>query len=324
MVLLLDAEEVEDDPAVAVAQHVGCATGGIGPKRQRRQVQHGLDLLVEIGRAAGAFELGEVDARIRRVLQVFQALLGLADDGQVFVEDLLVLAAGLAGERLGVVVDRVEQTGHLAPLGGVAQGIAEQAIKDQLRIAFARDRIAVLVVGDVAAADLVGEQALGGQFQRTMRRVLANLVRDELIDRRRFRVLVMTGEEAAGGVGVRREAEVAHVVEDQQVLLVMREGLHQGRHAEVEFRAAVDVPGGRVHAVGLEQRHEPHRRLPAICRLCRGLHQVEPRQRQRGAHAAQEGPSIEFQAHGLFCQESVSTMWDGMRAVKGESVRACA
>jgi len=97
---------------------------------------------------------------------------------------------------------------------------------------------------------------------------------------------------------VRRKSEVAHVVEDQQIVFVLRKRLHQRRHAEVRLATAADVPRWRVHTVRLEQRHETDRRFILLSFLRRGLHQIQKRQRQRGTgRAAKKRTSIESKAH---------------------------
>jgi len=101
-----------------------------------------------------------------------------------------------------------------------------------------------------------------------------------------------------GGVGVGGEAEVAEVVENQQVLLVMREGLHQRRGAEVVFGAAIDVPRRRVDAVRFEQGHEADRWFDLAGQALgvgAAFHQIEEGQGQHGPRAAaEEGPSIDL------------------------------
>ena len=51
VVLLRDTEEIENHAAVAIPKHVGDATGRICPQGQGDQVDHGLNLLVEISSA---------------------------------------------------------------------------------------------------------------------------------------------------------------------------------------------------------------------------------------------------------------------------------
>jgi len=63
----------------------------------------------------------------------------------------------------------------------------------------------------------------------------------------------MAAEKASRRIGVGGETEISHVIEDEQVVLVLGERCHQGRHAEVIFSAAVDVLGRRVNAVRLEE-----------------------------------------------------------------------
>ena len=97
------------------------------------------------------------------------------------------------------------------------------------------------------------------------------------------------------------KAEVSQVVENEEVVLVLREGLHQRRHPEIEFGASIDVPGRRMDAIGLEESHEPQRRfarsrIPGRGRsgLGRSFHQVEEGEGHHGSGgASQEGTPIE-------------------------------
>ena len=182
VVLLLHAEEIEDHPAVAVPQHVRGTAGGVRPQGQGHQIEHGLDLLIEVRGVLGAFESGEVDLRSDGgSLEIFETFLGLPDHGQVLVENVLVLPAGATGERLGIVADPVEQAGHFLPLLRMTHGTAKEPVEDELGIALPRDRLPLGVVGNVAATDLVGEEALGRQFQGSVWGVAADLVRNELV-----------------------------------------------------------------------------------------------------------------------------------------------
>lgn len=129
--------------------------------------------------------------------------------------------------------------------------------------------------------------------------VAANLVSDYLVNRRRVYVLVMARKEATCGVGVGRESEVAHIVEYEQVIPVLGERGHEWRHAKIEFRASIYIPGWRVDPVGLEKGHEPER--GGICGAprrtlpdqgCR-LHEIQERQRKQGPScAAKKGAAI--------------------------------
>ena len=74
------------------------------------------------------------------------------------------------------------------------------------------------------------------------------------------RSLVVAREETACRIGMGRKAEIAHIVEDEQVLLVLGKRGHERRHAKIEFRASIDIPRGWVNPVGFKKSHEPQRR----------------------------------------------------------------
>ena len=89
----------------------------------------------------------------------------------------------------------------------------------------------------------------------------------------------MPGQEAPCRVAVGGESEVSHVVQDEEILPVPGERLHERGHPEVVLRSPIDVPGRRMHPVWLEESDEAHRRTACIAvrpSLCRpGLHQVQ-------------------------------------------------
>ena len=61
MVLLLDSKEIKNHTAVTVTQHVGYTTGGVSPESKSDEVDHGLDLLIEIGRAFWTLDVRKID-----------------------------------------------------------------------------------------------------------------------------------------------------------------------------------------------------------------------------------------------------------------------
>ena len=130
-----------------------------------------------------------------------------------------------------------------------------------------------------------------------MDRITSNLVGDYLVDASRPRVLVVTAQKPTGRIAVRRESKVAHVVENEQILLVARKRLHQGRHPEIVFFSAVYVPRRRVNAIGLEEGHETGggrgRVIPAE-NACSApcLHKVQEGQGNKGPCSPQEGSAF--------------------------------
>ena len=104
MVLLLDAEEIEDHPTVAVTQHVGYAPRGVRPKGHRDDIEHGVDLLIHIGRSKWtdkATQLGGLNSLIKET-HFLEFKFGLAQSGEIFVEGLAVLNPGFSLKSLGI------------------------------------------------------------------------------------------------------------------------------------------------------------------------------------------------------------------------------
>ena len=75
----------------------------------------------------------------------------------------------------------------MSPFLRVNQRVTEEPVEDELRVALAGDGPSLGVIGDVAAFRVRREQPFGRQFQRTVRRRGADLVRDQLIDRGKSR-----------------------------------------------------------------------------------------------------------------------------------------
>ena len=53
-----------------------------------------------------------------------------------------------------------------------------------------------------------------------------------------------------------RKTEVAHVIENEQVVLMFGKWSHEWRHAKIEFATAVDVPRWRVYSVRFKEGDE--------------------------------------------------------------------
>jgi len=299
VVLLVDAEEIKDHAAVGVAEHVGDAAGGIGPEGKGDQVDHCLHLLIQIGRVVGASDFGEVEFAVSGwgALEIFEALFGFPDDSQVLVEGVAVFGSGFAGEELGFGGDAVEQAGHLFPLGRVAHRVAEEAVKDEDGVTFTRQEFTIGAVGYVATADLPRKETFGGQFEGAVLGVPLNFFCNELVGGGGLGVPVVTTEEAAGRVGMGGEAEVPEVVEDEEVVLVLGKGLHEGRHPEFVFRAAADVPGGRMYSIGFEQGHETHRR--SLLLFGGTFHHVEEGEGEQSTGTSEERAAGDAERFGV-------------------------
>ncbi len=287
MVLFLDPEKLKYHPAIAVPEHIWNTAGGIRPEGQRDHIEHRFNLLIEVQRLGRACPIGHLDRRKPTPLQVLQPLLRFADDGEIFLERGLVLTTRLSFERSGIVPNPIQQTGHLFSLTRMAQRIAKESIKDQLGITLPGDGLTLAVVRNVTASNLVGEQSLRCQFQGPVRRFLSNLIGNELINRSRLFVFMVAAQKPAGGTGMGWEAKVPHVIENEEIILVSRKGLHQRRQSKIKFTPTIDIPWWRMNAIGLEQSHEAQGRF-FRCGSCpnRRLHQVQKGQRHEGACGA--------------------------------------
>jgi hypothetical protein len=124
----------------------------------------------------------------------------------------------------------------------VAHGIAKEPVKDQLRITLARDGSTLTIVGDVTAPNLIWKESLCGKFKGPVRGFATNPVCDELVDGRSLGMLMVTRKKTPGGVAVGRKAKVTHIVQYQEVLLVMCKRAHQWGHPKVAFRTAFNIP----------------------------------------------------------------------------------
>ena len=237
-------------------------------------------------------------------------MFGLAQDREIFLEGFGVLPAGLALQAPRILADPVKKTAHFLPPTGVLRRAAEEPVENELRVTLPRKGVTLVIIRNVTAPDLVDKEALGSQLQRPVSRVLPDPVGNDLVHRGRPAVLVVTGEKTTGGVAVGREAEVPHVVEDEQVVPMPGKRLHERGHPEVMLSASVDIPRGRMHPVRLEEGHKANRGffLPGASRaLCRpGLHEVQPWQgNQRPGRPSQELPPFDLPVFA-HCDSGVS------------------
>ena len=124
--LFLHAEKIKHHARVAVSEHVGDATRLVCPHRESNEVEHGLDLLVQIRSRSGTLEFREVGRGICGRAHRFEALLGLTQHGEIFIESLVVFPSRFSLESLGVFRNAIEQAGHLFPLPGITHRIRKR------------------------------------------------------------------------------------------------------------------------------------------------------------------------------------------------------
>ena len=173
-------------------------------------------------------------------LAQFEALLDVADGGEVFVQLGLVLLVDLAGEALGLLAHGVEDRGlhavvllaTLAAFGGVAD---EELVEEFGGVGDGRDAHAGLRPGDLAAAV---DAAFGTDGERGEAGLVADLLGEELVERDvAVRAVLRLGVEHAGEEGVHREVAaldaVVEAAEDGQLVLLLPERFQQGRLFEV-------------------------------------------------------------------------------------------
>lgn len=166
VVLLGDAQEIEDHAAVAVPKHIGDGSRRIRPQGQGDEIDHRFDLLVEIGTALWSFQLREIDARgVAGLVHILNARFGFPNGSQILIQRMSILISSFAGEGFGVFIDAVEKAGHGLALLGIAHRVPEQAVENELRVAFSRYGGSTLSIGNVAATELPSEETFGSQFE---------------------------------------------------------------------------------------------------------------------------------------------------------------
>jgi hypothetical protein len=144
IVVALVGADLRVRPVAAVVGHdEGRHAGLVGLKGQGQQVEHHPHVLLEALRNTRRLPLVVGDG-VGKPPRVVDALLDLADGGQVLVQLLLVLAAqaGLQGLRVGLheVEHALAQRLALLPPRTPVQGVAaaEQPLKDRARIDLGR------------------------------------------------------------------------------------------------------------------------------------------------------------------------------------------
>ena len=179
-----------DGAAQLLAQQERRDARDLGLPRQHLQVVHQLDVLLDVTRHAR--RRGRHREIVRELLPgLLHATLDLAHVGQVLIEARAIGGRQLALQRCGFADNRVEQAdrlraARLALLGGVA--VAEEPLEDDLRIVLHRqrrvralpgNRVAIRAAQSVAAVEA---RLFDRQLERGQRRVLPDLLRDNLID----------------------------------------------------------------------------------------------------------------------------------------------
>ena len=270
-----DADLLEAAVAAVVGEHQRGDAGGVGLESQHHHVHQQAEVLLVAARIAFRRGLAGVGWQAHG-FGLLDLLLDLADAGQVFVELLLVAAAEVAVEGLGVVLDEVEHR----LLGGVAAaeafgsflGIAgaEEPFEDRARVRLRGHGLVFRAPGKVelvgaGVAGITGTglaDAVGGEFQRGQAGLVADGVGGDLVDRD-AEVDVRAGGLAGAAAG-QESGDTAGVVagavatgggelllEAGEDLEVGAVGLHrlEGRAHLVAAGGAVWPPVLQVHAV---------------------------------------------------------------------------
>ena len=214
--------------------------------------------------------------------------------------------------------DRVEDAAvflHLREPRRHRPAVAEQPLKHDARIGFVRERrvgrppgrrvqVRAAVAG-LAVADLIVR--FERQLERPQRRVGAQLVGGILVDGLRARDVGAFGalrqhsaqppgmiprvDAAALVVGEHRH--VAQAAHDDDVLAQRLDRLEHGRHRVVRAAVSFGMEVRQEHPVGHVDEAQAQGPGAGRCGRERRHHGIQERQRNRGAHAAQEGSAFE-------------------------------
>ena len=291
---------------------VGNDAGEVGLVRECDQVEHQLHLLAEVFLFPDG-SIGNLERRHILCRRHLRAPLDLANAFEIAVQHGAVAASEPALQLLGVVQDQIEDAvGLVADRCALLRRVAfpEQLQKDLARIGFHRQRRIRVAERQRRIDAVIARRRLNDRFrrhfQRRQRRVLADDLRDHLIESHGH---VCPG--TAAGVRTsateprrRREAvnragggRVLEIAERRHVLLVR---LERGKNrAEFEIGAGAagrplvhgGAMGGVVHdrAVGhVEEAHSQLRRRGGLSKSRSGRHHgVEKRQPQSHSGALQ-------------------------------------
>ena len=286
--------------------------GHVALQRQELQVEHQLRVVGVGGRHADrAVEIRQrVVHRLR--LGPLDAALHLAHGVEILADPGAVGGAELPLQAGDVLAHPVEQA-RPAPQGGApvrgAAPFAEQALEDDARVRLGRQRgrgrrprQVVLVDAGVAVVALPHHvHQVHRQLQRRQARLLPDLPRRDLIDRRPQVVVAALGPLRGGraqerGVrgGVRARIGVPQLQVGQDGELVPHRGQRAEARRQLRQRAAPARRGPardvRAHR-DVDEAEPPHRAGRGLRQgRHRRRHRIEQGQRDGGAHAPQERP----------------------------------
>ena len=237
----------------------------------------------------------------RAPLGEFDAPFQSADRFEVLVEAHLIGGAGGSAQGLGVLEDRVHHRAVARPAG---RG-PEDAVEDGARLHLARQRPIRRRPRDAVARQRVREEplALGRQLQRRQQRFLPDVTAGDLVRRHaagadRLPVVVEPGEPGRRAPDVPVAERRPDVARDDQLVLERLERAHPlvQLHEPPVGSGLGRVPrAARDPVREVEVRQPPRarragRRLNAPAERGDRVHDVEQRQRHRGADSAQDRP----------------------------------
>ncbi len=289
----------------------------VGLECQREQVELQLDVLVEGLRYAHRHR--HVFRRDGRGLhRNLQATLDLANVGRVVVEPLAVGGADARAHAREAAGQRVEDAAVPLAAGGPLldrAAVAEHPLEHHLRIQLHRQRrgrrrprdgVGVGAAVALTAVARVGAGVFDGQLQRRQQRIRADLLRDDLIDRRSVvdiragGLLRLVGAEERGRNPVVGAGDARRRLRRPRMQTAQNHGLLPERleRLPVERQLGGQCAFGAGHPVawGSAVRHEAADE--ALLRAGRGLgqqrrrrhHRVEQGERQRRASTTKNGP----------------------------------
>ena len=171
-----DADLRDREPVPLAAVHVGHDASHVGAQGEDDQVEHRPPVFAGLGLRHVALErrgqiLGHHRLRDGQPgVEPGRPLLDVADRVQILVELGAVFGAEVAVERLGVVVDGVENApppGQPGPLGGDSARLGpEQAVEDVPRIVLGRERDAVAGEGQRGRVARLPGARIDGELER--------------------------------------------------------------------------------------------------------------------------------------------------------------
>ena len=297
-----------DRIAVLDRKHEGRDARHLGLPGEHLQIEHHLDVILEVARYAHR-RRRQVQVALHLLAGEGDAPLHLAHVGQILVETLPVGGRKIALEARGLAHHAIENARGLLATGGAGVGIlavAEQPLEHHLRIALQRQRRVLVPPGEAVAIGAAPPLAtsrgttLQPELQRGQRRVLTDMPHSDLIGRHAQPVLVLVHRRAAqiagaaarmigGGRGVlgigQRQRHAAHHVDPVPIGF---ERTQRGRHGEV---GALRRRGPLVHHRAVRDVIEAEPGALRRAGLADGgrQHGLQEGQRQRNAtHAAQQ------------------------------------